>query len=74
MKSLRQHIRQLQFTENLAAEKAGMRFLLLEDEKLLGSRSKSYIRFYTDKLLEDITPEAVQAVKMGKELVKEITT
>jgi len=40
----------------------------------LGSRSKSYIRFYTDKLLEDITPEAVQAVKMGKELVKEITT
>ena len=65
MKSLRGHVRDLQILENKAAEKAGMRFLLLQEEVLLGKKGSDYVKDYTKQLEEDITPEILEAAKHG---------
>jgi len=73
MRSLRQHVREVQILENKAAEKAGMRFLLSMDErKLLDKKNKAFIDDYTETLLDDISPELIKAAKIGKELHKEV--
>lgn len=73
MKSLRQHVRQLQVLENEACEKAGMRFRLLDELKVFGKGGKKYIADFIDQLQRDIAPEVLKAAKLGKELKKEIT-
>jgi hypothetical protein len=69
---LRSTIREVQQLENDAAEKAGMRFLLLEDDRLFGKDSRKYISEYIGRLLEDIRPEIIQAAQIGKEFAGEV--
>ena len=69
---LRSTIRSVQQLENDAAEKAGMRFLLLEDDRLFGKDSQKYISEYIERLLEDIRPEIIQAAQIGKEFAGEV--
>jgi len=74
MEGLRQHVRKLQILENEASEKAGMRFLLSLNEKLLlGKERKKFIKKYTEDLIQDILPELIKAGKMGRELNDRIT-
>jgi hypothetical protein len=72
MKSLRAHVRDLQILENKAAEKAGMRFLLLRPDKLFGKKGSAYTDKFVKQLEEDIAPEILEAAKMGKRMNKEI--
>jgi len=72
MKKLRTHVRELQLIENEAADKAGMRFQLLKQGRLLNSSNSAYIKDFIRKLEYDITPEALAAVKMGKKLAQEV--
>jgi hypothetical protein len=69
---LRSTIRSIQQLENGAAEKAGMRFLLLEDDRLFGKDGQKYISEYIERLLEDIRPEILRAVEIGKEFAGEV--
>ena len=74
MEGLRQHVRKLQILENEASEKAGMRFLLSLNEKLLlGKERKKFIKKYTEDLIQDILPELIKAGKMGREFNDRIT-
>jgi len=73
MKSLRAHVRELQILENKAAEKAGMRFLMIDEVKLLGKGGEKYARRYIEQLQQDIAPEILEAAKLGKELRKEVS-
>ena len=72
MKSLRQHLRELEILENETAEIAGMRLLLLDERKLLGSNSKAYISELVKQLEGDIFPGVVKSAKLGKSLFKEV--
>jgi len=69
---LRSTIRRVQQLENDAAEKSGMRFLLLEDDRLFGKDSQKYISEYIERLLEDIRPEIIEAAQIGKEFAGEV--
>ena len=73
MKSLRGHLKELEIIENEAAELAGMRFLMLDEKKLLGKDSKGYIAGYVAQLESDISIHAIKAAKLGQELFKEVT-
>lgn len=74
MRNLRQHIRKIQLLENKAAEKAGMRFLLSMDEmKLMKRDNREFRSKYNKLLIDDISPEVVEAAKLGKILNEEIT-
>ena len=72
MKSLRQHLRELEILENETAEIVGMRLLLLEEKKLLGSKSKAYIAELVRQLEADIFPGVIKSAKLGKSLFKEV--
>ena len=72
MKSLRQHLRELEILENETAEIVGMRLLLLDEKKLLGSKSKAYIAKLVKELEIDIFPGIIKAAKLGKSLFKEV--
>lgn len=74
MKSLRQHLRELEILENETAEIVGMRLLLLDERKLLGSKSKAYIAKLVKEIEEDIFPNVIKSAKLGKSLFKEVTT
>ncbi|HDR68003.1 MAG TPA: hypothetical protein ENN61_03010 [Bacteroidaceae bacterium] len=71
--NLREHVRRVQLLENAAAGKAGMRFRLLEEDKLLGSGHVKYIKKYVSLLEADIAKEVLQSAKLGKELFNAIT-
>ena len=73
MKNLRAHIHGLQVLEAQAAEKAGMRFALLDEGALLGRDSAAYLGDYVDQLLKDIAPEIEAAAKLGRVLHDELT-
>ena len=73
MITLRRHMRNLELLENRAAEKAGMRFLLLEENVLMGKDSREYVKQYINRLLSDIGPELLEAAKMGIRLNERIT-
>lgn len=65
---LREHIRILQLLENHASSKAGMRFILsLEEKLLLGKDKKKFTRQYSNQLIQDISPELIKAARMGRE-------
>lgn len=72
MKTLRDHLRDLELLENEAAEKAGMVFLLLDEKKLMGKGSHKYISEYVARLETAIAPEVIRAAKLGLELNKEV--
>ncbi len=72
MKSLRQHLRELEILENETAEIVGMRLLLLDERKLLGSNSKAYIAELVKQLEDDIFPGVIKSAKLGKSLFKEV--
>ena len=72
MKSLRQHLRELEILENETAEIVGMRLLLLDERKLLGSKNKAYIAALVKQLEADIFPGVIKAAKLGKSLFKEV--
>lgn len=72
MKSLRQHLRELEILENETAEIVGMRLLLLDERKLLGSKSKAYIAKLVKELENDIFPNVIKSAKLGKSLFKEV--
>lgn len=72
MKSLRQHLRELEILENEIAEIVGMRLLFLDERKLLGSKSKAYIAAQIRQLEDDIFPGVIKAAKLGKSLFKEV--
>jgi hypothetical protein len=54
--------------ERKAAEKAGMRFLFFDEIKLFGKDRNRYIKEYIDTLLNDITGEIFEAIKLGEEI------
>lgn len=72
MKTLRDHLREVELLENQAAEKAGMVFLLLDEKKLMGKESQKYIADYVARLETAIALEVVRAAKLGLELNKEV--
>ncbi|MCK5127924.1 MAG: hypothetical protein KAR42_16825 [candidate division Zixibacteria bacterium] len=72
MKSLRQHLRELEILENETAEIVGMRLLLLDERKLFGSKSKAYIAKLVGELEGDMFPGVIKAAKLGKSLFKEV--
>lgn len=72
MKDLAATTRQVQLLENAACDKAGVRFLLFEEEKMLGKERETYIAHYIALVLADIAPEVIEAAKIGKAFAKEI--
>jgi len=70
--NLRSHVRELQLLENSAAEKVGMRFMLLKERKLFGKDSRKEINKFLRLVAIDIFPEMIKAAKMGKALNAEI--
>jgi len=72
MTSLRANIRELHILENKAAEKVGMRFMLLEDRKLFGKKSNTYINSFVHRLTIDIFSEMIAAAMLGSELRKAV--
>ena len=72
MITLRANIRELHIIENKAAEKVGMRFLLLEDRKLFGKKSNTYINSFVHRIQIDIFPEMIGASLLGSELRKAV--
>lgn len=65
-------MRELEILENDAAELAGMRFLMLDEKKLLGKDNKKYIAGYVAQLEGDISIHAIKAAKLGQILFKEV--
>jgi hypothetical protein len=72
MKDLTATVRKVQLLENAACDKAGVRFLLAQEEILLGKGRDEYIRHYIELLLADIAPEVIEAAKIGKVFAGEI--
>jgi hypothetical protein len=70
MKDISKVIRRTQELENSAADKAGVRFLLFQEEKLLGKDRDAYIQAYVDMLLADIAPEVIEAAQLGRGFLK----
>ncbi len=68
MIELKAHTLKVQRLENRAAEKAGMRFLLLDEERLFSKGGPAYIAEMVKRMIEDVGPELVGAAKLGKEL------
>lgn len=73
MKDLRSHVREVELLENKAADKAGVRFLVMSELELLKSGRQAYIKKFIDLLLRDIEPEVIAAAKLGRELNAAVT-
>jgi len=58
--------RAVEVLERKAAEKAGMRFQLFDETRVFGKEQEAYAKDYVGLLLEDIGPELIEAVKLGK--------
>ncbi|MAH50274.1 hypothetical protein CMI37_30920 [Candidatus Pacearchaeota archaeon] len=74
MRNIRMQVRKIQQLENKASEKAGQRFLLIDERKLFGSAKKraEYIGGFANQLLIDIMPEMVAASKLGEGLMEQV--
>jgi len=72
MRSLREHVRDLQLIEQAAAEKIGLRFALLREDRLLKGKIGEYAEQFAGIMQIDIFPELVKAAKLGMELNSEI--
>jgi len=70
--TIRGNVRKTQELENSAAEKAGIRALLLDEARLLGKDSESYIRELVAAILEDIAPELKGSAALGVDLARMI--
>jgi predicted NACHT family NTPase len=68
--TIRGNVRKVQELENSAAEKVGMRCLLIEEDRLLGKDRDSYISEFVARILEDIKPELLESAELGVDLVK----
>jgi hypothetical protein len=69
---LRETIRRVQLLEQSAADKAGARFLLLDEGQLTGPKAGEYVTKMANQILKDIVPEIIEAAKIGKELLSEV--
>jgi len=69
---LRESVREVQLLENKAAQKAGLRFLLLEEDKLFGKGGKDYAAKYVGQLINDLSPEILRAPRIGLELAADV--
>jgi len=72
MNTIRDHIRKLQFIESDAADKAGMRFRLIDQKRLLGKDSDKHIKEIIKLLEVDIAPEILKSVNMGIKLFERV--
>jgi hypothetical protein len=72
MRSLREHVRDLQLVEQAAAEKVGLRFALLKEDRLFKGKAGEYMDLFIERMQIDIFPELVEAAKLGMELNSEI--
>lgn len=70
--NLRATIRRVQLLEQSAADKAGMRFLLIDEAQLTGPDAKAYAAAMANRILEEVTPEILEAAKIGMNLLKEV--
>lgn len=48
---IRSHIRELQQLENKAAERAGLKMLMLDENRLMGKKSNEYIETFIEELI-----------------------
>jgi len=72
MIELKGHILKLQKIENRMAERAGLKFRLMDEARLLGKDGKAYAAEYADALAQDIFEGAREAAELGKELGESI--
>jgi len=70
--TIRANVRRVQELENSAAEKVGVRGLLLDEARLLGSEREAYIRDFIVQVLKDISPELKESAGLGVELARMI--
>jgi hypothetical protein len=68
MIELKAHVLLVQKIENKMAERAGLRFRLMDEARLLGREGKAYAAEYADALAQDILEGAKEAVRLGLEL------
>jgi hypothetical protein len=64
------NVRRVQQAENSAAEKAGLRMILLDEARLLGKDGAAYAREVVASILEDVTPELKESASLGIGLAK----
>ena len=72
MIELKGHILKLQKVENRMAERAGLKFRLMDEARLLGKDGTAYAAEYADALAQDIFEGAREAAELGKELGESI--
>ena len=72
MIELKGHILKLQKIENRMAERAGLKFRLMDEARLLGKDGKAYAAEYADALAQDIFEGAREAAELGLELGESI--
>lgn len=68
--TIRGNVRRTQELENSAAEKAGIRALLLDEGRLLGKESEAYVRELVAAILVDIAPELKESAALGVKLAR----
>ncbi|OQB57130.1 MAG: hypothetical protein BWX98_01619 [Candidatus Aminicenantes bacterium ADurb.Bin147] len=68
--TIRGNVRRTQELEISAAEKAGLRVLLLDEERLLGKDGDIYVRELVAAILDDIAPELKESAALGVRLAK----
>jgi hypothetical protein len=72
MIELKGHILKLQKVENRMAERAGLKFRLMEEARLLGKDGKAYAAEYADALVKEIFEGIKEAAELGLELAESI--
>jgi hypothetical protein len=70
---VRRAIRRVEQMENSAADKGGVRFILLDEAALIGKGSKDAIAGYVSRVLADVAPEVLEAATLGKTMAAEVT-
>ena len=68
MIELKGHVLKVQQLENAAAEKAGLRARLINEQRLLGKDSAAYEERFIQALLQDLMKEIGDAAELGLRL------
>lgn len=72
MIELKGHILKLQKVESRMAERAGLKFRLMDEARLLGKDGKAYAAEYADALVRDVFKGVREAAELGLELGESI--